>query len=71
MYKKTVALSSGTSFHCIRAVKKYGKCSKILINFLFLFLRKMSVIRAGFHIKMLFRITNRDDTGQTTYVEAV
>ena len=44
---------------------KYGKCSKISNTFLFLFLTKMLVIRAGIH-KMLIRIANREDPDQTT-----
>ena len=36
----------------------YGKCSKILNTFLFLFSNKMLVIRAGIH-KMHVRIANR------------
>ena len=40
---------------------KYGKCSKILNTFIFLFSNKMLVISAGIH-KMLVRIANREDT---------
>ena len=39
---------------------QYGKCSKILNTFLFLFSNKMLVFRAGFQ-KMLARIANRED----------
>ena len=38
----------------------YGKYSKILKTFLFLFSNKMLVLRAGIH-KMLVRIANRED----------
>ena len=42
----------------INVRKRYGKCSKILNKFLFLFLNKMLVCMAGTH-KMLVKITNR------------
>ena len=42
----------------------YGKCSKILNTFLFLFLCKKLVIRAGID-KILVRIANREDPDQT------
>ena len=42
----------------------YGKCSKILNNFHFLFTNEMLVIRTGIH-KMLVRIANREDPDQT------
>ena len=48
----------------------YGKYSKISDMFLFLFSNKMLVIRVGIH-KMLVRIANREDPGQTTSTEAV
>ena len=38
----------------------YGKCSKILNTFLFLFTNKMLFFRAGCH-KILVRIANRKD----------
>ena len=48
----------------------YGKCSKISNTFLFLFLNKMLVIRAGIH-KMHLRIVNGDDPDQTASSEMV
>ena len=48
----------------------YGKCSKILNTFLFLFTHKMLVITAGIH-KMLVRIANWGDPDQTASSEAV
>ena len=45
-------------------ISTYGKCSKNLHSFLFLFLNKMLVIRAGTH-KMLVIIANRGDPDQT------
>ena len=48
----------------------FGKCSKILSSFLFLFSARMWVIRAGIH-KMLVRIANREDPDQTASSEAV
>ena len=48
----------------------YGKCSKISNTFLFLFLNKMIVTRAGIH-KLLFRLANREDPDQTASSEAV
>ena len=42
----------------------YGKCSKILNAFLFLFSNKMLVFMAGIH-KMLVRIANMEDPDQT------
>ena len=47
----------------------YGKCSKILNTFLFLFLAKMLVFRTGIH-KMFDRIANREDPDQTASSEA-
>ena len=44
---------------------KYGKCSKILNNFLFLFSTKMLVIRTGMD-KVLVRIANKEDPDQTS-----
>ena len=41
------------------------KCSKILNAFPFLFSNKIMVIRAGNH-KLLVRIANRKDPGQTS-----
>ena len=43
-----------------------GKCSKISNTFLFLFLNKMLVIRAGIH-KMLLRIANVNYTNQSAF----
>ena len=48
----------------------YGKCSKISNTFPFLFSNKLLVIRTGIH-KMLVRIANREDPGQTASEEAV
>ena len=48
----------------------YGKCSKILNAFLFLFSNKILLFRAGIH-KMLVRIANREDPEQTASEEAV
>ena len=48
----------------------YGKSSKILNTFLFLFSTKMLVIRDGIN-KMLVRIANREDPDQTASSEAV
>ena len=48
----------------------YGKCSKIFNTFLFLFLNKMLVIRAGLQ-KLLVRIAAREDPNQTASSEAV
>ena len=42
----------------------YGKCSKIVNIFLFLYSNKMLVFRAGFH-KMLVSIANRESPDQT------
>ena len=50
--------------------QNYGKCSKILNTFLFLFSNKMLVLRAGIH-KMLSRIANREDPDQAASSEAV
>ena len=47
----------------------HGKCSKILITFLFLFSNKMLVFRAGIH-KILIRTVNRGDPDQTASSEA-
>ena len=41
-------------------VLKYGKCSKILNNFLFLFSNTVLVFRVGTH-KMLARMANREE----------
>ena len=46
------------------------KCSKILNAFPFLYSNKIMVIRAGNH-KLLVRIANRKDPGQTASLEAV
>ena len=48
----------------------YGKCSELSNTFQFLFTNKMLVIRAGSH-KMLVRITNKEDSDQTTSSEGV
>ena len=48
----------------------FGKCSKILNSFLFLFSNKLLVFRAGIH-KMCVRIANREDPDQTASSEAV
>ena len=48
----------------------YGKCSKILNTFLFLFSNKMLVFRVEIH-KLLVRIANREDSDQTASSEAV
>ena len=48
---------------------QYGKCSKILNIFLFLFSYKMSVFRAGTH-KMLVKIANSDGPDHTAYLGA-
>ena len=48
----------------------YGKCSKTLNSFLFLFSNKMLAFRARFY-KMLVRIANREDPDQTASLEAV
>ena len=42
----------------------YGKCSNISNTFLFLFSNKTFVFRAGIQ-KMLGRVANREDPGQT------
>ena len=55
---------------CDTGKKIYGKCSKILNAFLFLFSNKMLVFRAGIH-KMLVRIANREDPDLTASSEAV
>ena len=47
----------------------YGKCSKILNIFVFLFFNKILVIRTGIH-KMHVRIANREDPDQTASSEA-
>ena len=44
-------------------LNNYGKCSKISNTFHFLFSEKMLVIRAGI-LKILLRITNREDPDQ-------
>ena len=49
---------------------KYGKCPKILNTFCFLFPNKILVFRAGIY-KILVRIANREDPGQTASSEAV
>ena len=41
-------------------IYQYGKCSKILNTFLFLFSNKMLVIKAGIY-KRLIRIPNSED----------
>ena len=51
----------------IRSDATYSKFSKVLITFLFRFSIEMLVIRAGCH-KMLVRITNSEDPGQTEAV---
>ena len=43
----------------------YGKCSKILNTFLYLFSNKMLVFRSGIH-KMLVRKENGEDPDQTS-----
>ena len=43
---------------------RYGKCSKIMNIFLFLFSKKIMVFRAGIH-KMDARIANREGPDQT------
>ena len=48
----------------------YGRCSKILNTFLFLFPNEMLVFIAGIH-KMFEEIANREDTDQTASSEAV
>ena len=48
----------------------YGKCSKILNTFLFLFSNKMVVIKAGIN-KMIVIIANREDPDQTASTDAV
>ena len=48
----------------------YRKCSNIFNAFLFLFLNKMLVIRAGIH-KFHVRIANREGPDQTASLEAV
>ena len=48
----------------------YRKCSKMSNTFLYLFLNKMLIIRAGIH-RMLVRITNGEDPDQTAFDEAV
>ena len=47
-----------------RRTDRYGKCSKILNSFLFLFSNKMLVIRTGIH-KMLIKMSTREDLDQT------
>ena len=42
----------------------YGKCSKILNTFHFLFSKKMWVIMAAIH-KMVVRVANREDPDQS------
>ena len=60
---------NGTAHLC--KYTTYGKCSKILITFLFLFSKKkILVIRSVIH-KMLVRIANREDPDQTASSEAV
>ena len=49
----------------------YGKCSKILNTFPFLFPNKMLVIRVVKIHKILVRIANRADPDQTPSEEAV
>ena len=49
---------------------EYGKCSKILNTFLFLFSNRMLVISARSH-KMFVRIANWEDPDQTASSEAV
>ena len=49
---------------------EYGKCSKILNTFHFLFSKKLWVIRAGIH-KNFDRKPNREDPDQTASSEAV
>ena len=51
-------------------LKACCKCSKISNTFLFLFSNRMWVIKAGIR-RMLVRIANREDPGQTTSSEAV
>ena len=46
----------------------YGKCSKISNIFLFLFSNKMLFIRAGIH-KLLVKVANREDPGQTAFLD--
>ena len=48
----------------------YGKCSKILNTFLFLFSNKIMVFMAGIY-KMFVRIAKREDPDQTAFSEAV
>ena len=48
----------------------YGKCSKILNSFIFLFSNKMLVIRAGIH-KMLVGTAKGEDPDQRASSEAV
>ena len=48
----------------------YGKHSKILNTFFFLFSNKLLVIRTGIQ-EMLVRIANREDPDQTASSEAV
>ena len=50
--------------------KHYGKCSKILKTFLFLFSKKMLAHRGGIY-KMLVRIANSEDPDQTASSGAV
>ena len=61
---------TGIYRYLIVQLSVYGKCSKILNTFLFLFKDKMMVIRAGIH-KLLDRIANREDPDQTASSEAV
>ena len=48
----------------------YGKCSKILNNFLSQISEKILVLLAGIH-KTLVRIANREDPDHTASEEAV
>ena len=50
--------------------ERYGKCSKILNTFHFLFSYKMLVIKAGI-CKKLVRLANREDPDQTASSEVV
>ena len=53
-----------------QAAIDYGKCSKFLTTFLFLFLTKMLCFKAGIH-KIHVKIRNREDPDQTASSEAV
>ena len=68
MYVNDANVSEKNMFFEISLTKitysTYGKCSKILNTFLFLFFNKMLVFRTVRH-KMLVWVANREDPDQT------